>query len=389
LGIMPRTKIILIVLTIALILSSCILPFEPNIEVKNINKLVVSGQLNDNTEYQTVYISKASSVGKPDFIPLSNCYVRIFDAEGNEFDMAEELPGTYKGIVDRGYMTPGSSFMIKILTPDGDNIESDFDMINECPDIDSVYYIRKDFLSDVPDRDIKGIQFYVNLDGGNVKTRYFRWESIETWEYHSKYPREWYYDGEVHHIYPPDYSRMVCWLTKPVKNIYTLSTENLVENKYKMLPLHYVDHRAPKLIIGYSVLINQYALSEATYFYWDQLRINSGEQGGLYEKQPLSIKGNLHNVTHPDEEILGYFGVAAVKSKRLFISPLPDLVLEYPGNCSKNPMEHGDFLEIPVGDYPAFLFGDSTGYRMSYLSIECVDCLSVGGINVKPDFWPN
>jgi len=52
----------------------------------------------------------------------------------------------------------------------------------KCPEVDSVYYLRKDIFTDIPGEVAKGIQFYVDLDGGDINSHYFRWELIETWE---------------------------------------------------------------------------------------------------------------------------------------------------------------------------------------------------------------
>jgi hypothetical protein len=384
-----RQNNIMIILVAGLILQSCITPYEPYIESKNINKYVVSGQVTDDAEYQTVSISMAAPVGDPRYIPVSGCYVRITDDKKNQFVMQESVPGEgiYGVNIDKSYLIPGTSFKINIITPDGTAIESDFDRMPRCPEVDTIYYIVKEIYTDIPGQVVKGIQFYLDLDGGDINSHFFRWEIVETWEYHSKYPMEWYYDGSVHHISPPDYSRMVCWSTKLVKNIYTLSTENLIENKYRMLALNFVDNHTPRLKYGYSLLVRQFALSEGAYSYWDQMRINSSEQGGLYEKQPLSIRGNLHCNTDPDQEVLGHFSASSVKSKRIFIQNVENLELDFPPFCTPFMPKYG-FKEADPYDYPIFLMGDEYGWYMIFLNRECVDCLTMGGTNIKPDFWP-
>lgn len=367
---------------------SCIIPYEPDINIKDINKYVVSGQLSDNQTIQTVLVSMASAVGDPQYIPVSDCYIRIIDDLGNEFTMDEQSRGVYQVSINPVYMETGRSFKISILTRDGTNIESDFDKIFDCPAVDSVYYEIREVPSTIIGQKKKELQFFVDLVADDVDTRYFKWEVVETWEHRAPYQREWFYDGQVHHIDPPDRSRMVCWSTELVKNVYTISTQNLVENRYHKLPLHMLTNQSQKMIHGYSLLINQFAMSESAYSYWDQLRINSSEQGGLYEKQPLAIRGNLHNLTDPSQEVLGYFSVSSVKSKRIFVPNPPDLEIDTLIFCVPSPLEHGGFLEISPWEYPAFLVGDSTGYREAVLSDECVDCLASGGTNIKPAFWP-
>jgi hypothetical protein len=386
---MRQNSLLILFYMIVIMQQSCIIPFEPDIDIKDINKYVVAGQVVDNKELQTVSVSMASSVGEPKYIPVSGCYIRIFDDRGNEFPMYESGSGVYNVTIDRSYLIPERSFKVDILTPDGTSLESEFDKMNECPVVDSVYYSLRELPTEIVGYVNQELQFYVDLDAGNLSSRYFKWEAVETWEYHADHPREWYYDGSVHRIIPPDSSRMVCWSTELVKNIYTITTQNLDENRYNKLPLHIVTNHSPKMIYGYSLLINQYAMSEAAYSYWDQLRINSSEQGGLYEKQPLAIIGNLHNNTDPDQKVLGFFSASSVKSKRIFLRNVENFEIDYTNPCKPMVMEYGGFLEISPWDYPAFLLANPFGYSMATLSNECVDCLTGGGINIKPDFWPN
>jgi len=369
-------------------MHSCIIPFEPQIDSKDINKYVISGQVSDNSDIQTVLVSKASAIGEPRYLPVSGCSVIINDDKYHSFIMTQSGEGKYTGRIDPKYLFAGASFKVKIVTPEGTMLESDFDTMVECPVIDKLYYN----IIEVSGVDLTVInqhmQFYVDINAQNYKSRYFKWDVIETYEYHSEYPREWFYDGSVHHIIPPDSSRMVCWLTEADKNIYTLSTENLVENKYIKFPLHYVSNHTPNLVYGYSILINQYALSEAAYSYWDNMRINSADMGGLYEKQPLSITGNLHNLTDPDQEVLGFFTAALCSSQRLFFMNIEGMKIDFPGFCFPWAPTRGGFLEINPGEYPAFLMGDTATYYMVVLPDECVDCMTLGGTNIKPDFWP-
>jgi hypothetical protein len=381
---MHRNRYIYIIALFAVMLTSCIKPYEPVIESKDASKYVVSGQVVKGEDVQLVNVSVTSPISKPEYIPVTGCQVTISDDKGNNFEAADQSDGNYTFHIPDSYLSTGTPFMIKILTPAGINIVSDFDTLNECPEVDSVYYTFDDIPTTDPEVFKKGLQFYIDLNAENTSSHNFRWEAIETWEYHSVYPIEWYYDGTIHHVYPPDYSRMVCWRTEMVKNIFTLSTENLEQNAYKFFPLHFVDnYSSPRLVYGYSLLISQFALSNAAYSYWEKLRINSSDQGGLYDKQPLAIRGNLHNETNQDQDVLGFFGVTAVKSKRIFVSNIPN---EYVKDCA--PIAMRGLFELTPGDYPAYLYGDETGYSLALLIPECVDCLVSKGTNVKPDFWP-
>jgi len=373
----------------ALLLTACIKLYEPVIESNDAVKFVVSGQVIHGEEVQRINISVTSPISKPEYIPLTGCQVTVYDDKGNGYPASDQSDGNYNFFIPENNLTPGSAFMVDITTPTGVNIVSDFDSLNECPDVDTVYYVLKDVPTSNPDVFKKGLQFYVDLNAENTSSRHFRWEPEETWEYHSTWPIEWYYDGTVHHVFPPDYSRMVCWQTQIEKNIYTLSTENLESNIYKSLPLHFVDNYCTsRLVYGYSLLIRQFAISSGAYSYWDKMRINNTEQGGLYDKQPLAIRGNLRNASNPDQDVLGFFGAADMKTKRIFVSNVENLPIEYSPNCSPGEAMRGGFMEVTPEEYPFYLLGNAEGYVMRQLQPGCVDCLTVGGTNVKPAFWP-
>jgi len=382
-----------------MILSSCIKRYEPDIKGTDAVKYVITGQVISGDQIQVVNVGTASPISKPAIIPVTGCTVKIIDAKGNTYPAIDVWNGNYNVSIPQSELVPGNSFKVDIQVQGGAHIVSDFDQIQDCPVVDSVYYVTQKLPTSSPVIFNQGIQFYLNLNAENYACRYYKWEATETWEYHSQYPIEWWYNGRIHHTFPPDSSKMVCWRTSKLRDIYMLSTKNLVENKYTQYPLHFVDNiSSSRLVYGYSLLIRQYALSEAAYVYWERIRVNSQEQGGLYESQPLSVKGNLHDVTNPDQQVLGFFGATSVKSKRIFIRKVPDLPLEYVFNCVIVGLPYGLAGASPIM-YPLYLpastihLGDSTVYTYSSaysFDHECVDCTStVGGTNVKPDFWPN
>lgn len=387
---MIHTRNILLLLFTAIMLNSCIKVYDPNIEESDTRKLVVSGVLTDLNGDQKFTISMSSSINDPQEVPLPGCAVTISDDKGHLFPLADSSNGNYYGKINVSYLTPGSSFKIEIITPGGDKIISDYDQFSSCPDVDSVYYTRKNLPTSNPDEFTEGIQFYVDLNGETTDSRYYRWEAIETYEYHSDYPIEWYYDGvRVKHTFPPDYSKDTCWATLMIRNVYTKTTENLAENKYRQFPMNFVDNTTSRLLYGYSLQVKQYSLSETAYKYWKQLQANSAEEGGLYERQPMASQGNLHNLTHPDKEVLGYFGVSSVKSKRIFVRKVENLKIKFLSFCIPKPMSKWGFADYVHLPKPLYLFGDYKGYQMILMNVECVDCTSMWGKNVKPDFWPN
>jgi hypothetical protein len=364
------------------VFTSCIEPYTPNLG-GNADKYVVYGQVTDQEGYQTVSVSTASSVENPTYHPLSGCTVKIINNHGDEFLLTESEKGNYQVWIGHEYLTPRDSFKIDVIAPTGIEIVSDFDQMPENPGIDSIYYIRKDVATTNPDKPLQGIQFYVDMDGKNTNSIYYRYELTETWEHHAVYPVTLFWN-KVHLIEfnPPDSSRFFCWTTLRLRNIFTLSTEGLTQNRFKMYPLHFVDNNTQRLTYGYSLLINQFALSEPAYKYWNNLRINSNEDVGLYEIQPVQIKGNLRSTTNSDLEVLGFFGAASVRSKRIFVQNVPNLDLFYP-QCDLLVLQPRE-LGPKIMKYLILVNG-----QIYHIEDACVECNIFGGLTVKPDFWPN
>lgn len=380
---MPRIKVILFLLTFIFIFPSCIEPFSLDIGGGNSNEYSVNGQVTDQEGYQTVTISMTSSIDNPSYNPLSNCDVRIIDNNGDVFKLTEFEKGNYRVWMSKESLKNGNSYQLKIITESGIEIVSDFDKMPEAVEIDSVYYKREDIPTSNPQKPIQGIQFYIDVDGKNTNNYYYRWEITETWEHRAAYPKSWYWTGYATiKVDPPDFSRFFCWSTLNIKNTYNLTTKDLAQNKYRMYKLHFVDNQTQRLTYCYSVLVNQFAQSEPAYKYWENLRINSNDQGGLYNTQPIRIIGNLKSTSNPDLTILGFFGASSVSSKRIFARDIENIELYYP-DCE--PTEPEQFVDFRKGK-PQYLY--PAGSSLWIVGDGCVECNIFGGTTVKPSYWP-
>jgi hypothetical protein len=369
-----------------LLLTGCIEKYWPEIEAIESNKYVVYGELTAGPEEQVISVAIASSVSDPGLIPLNDCQVGIKDTHENSYRGMESGDGMYSVRIPPEALVPGTGYRLEIRTPAGVNLVSGYEELIESPDIDTVYYLRETMPTNDPETFIEGIRFYIDLDASGETNTFYRFELEETFEYHAWLPLEWYYDGELHHVEPPDWSHYKCWATHPIRDIFTLNTAELQRNEYRQFPLHFVDNRTQRLEHLYSLLVRQYSISKHAYVFWDQLRANNMERGGLYETQPLPAKGNLVNLTNPQQPVLGYFQVSNVKTKRIFVKDVPGLEMDYIPSCMRWPLLEPLRFFRP-DQYPVYLTGR---YGLSEVSADCIFCeLSVlGGTTEKPDFWP-
>jgi hypothetical protein len=389
-----RIKILLLIMVF---LKSCIEPYTIQLGVEDLNKYIVSGQVSDKEGFQYVSVSIGSPVDNPSFTAILDCAISIFDDQGNEFKMEEYKVGEYRVWMDREYLIPGNSYKVSIVTPAGVEIVSDFDRMPSCPEVDSIYYEREDVLTSNPEEPRKGLQFYIDMHGNANDSRYYRWEMIETWEYHAKHAKTYYYNGAYGRLLPPDSSTFCCWKSLKVDDIFTLSTKNLTDNHYTQLPLHYVDNQSSRLEHGYSLLIKQFAISAEAYDYWDRLQTNTAGEVGLYEQQPIHVTGNLHNNSNSNNEVLGFFSATSVKEKRIFVENI-NIEFDYLGciEIKIDVQQWGDIFADPEL-WPAYYHRvrEYSGAPVNawelipyWLTGLCIDCTVEGGTTIKPDFWP-
>jgi hypothetical protein len=172
-----------------------------------------------------------------------------------------------------------------------------------------------------------------------------------------------------------------------VPEVFTLATASFTSNNYPQVPLHIIDGRSSRLSVLYSILVRQLAISEKTYNYWEQLRENSAKEGGLYEKQPLAIEGNIQNASDPGKTVLGYFYAASESTRRYFYSDIPEIEFTFNDLCQEDPLGRMGWREYWPRDYPVYYYFNELNL-LRILANECIECQLRGGTTDKPDFWP-
>jgi hypothetical protein len=388
---MPMIRVCILLFLVGFMASSCVKRYYLEEHSEIIQRIVVDAVITDQDTLQKITLSKTASPERPSYVPLSGCSVTVTDIQDNRFtfEELEENPGVYEGVIPAIRLQPGNQFKLNFITSNGKEYESEYEKLTACPPIDSVYYEVDSIPTADPDIQIDGLRFYLDLDATGEYGRYYRWQLEETWEYHSTWPVTIYYAGRIY-IIPPDYSYFYCYKTMQVKDFFILSTSNLVSNRYKRFRLHFVDNLTQKLMHKYSLLVKQYSITEKAYAFWNDLSRNNQESGGLFEGQPVIVRGNVINRNDPDEIVLGYFGVSAAKTKRIILSDITELSFENVPFC--DPRKFEERLQRFTPDYwPVYLLyynSPITGKRtLGIADPECFDCRLLGGKTEKPDYW--
>ena len=375
------------VLILLMVFVSCVKEIEPDLSETDTKKVVISGRLTDREGFQKVDVSLTGSLSDVTRNALNNCKVILHSSNGKSWNYTEEGNGIYQLWLNKNELDLTREYFIEVITPDQQHITSRPEGFLNCPPVDSVYYAQEE-TNNTPTGEIyQGLQFYMDFKGDDTESRYYLIDVIETCEYHSSYPIEWWYDGQLHKEVPPDYSKSICWRTRPIKDVFVLTTDNLSSNEYEGLKLNFTDDHSQRLSHLYSINVQQYSLSKAAYNYWKEMRTNLHQSGDLYNTQPFAIKGNLENITHPERGVLGYFMVSKMREKRIFIPPPGFATVD--NLCGEPTRLRFGLRDILPNMYPAYLgTSPSGGYTGELYDKACMDCTSTGGTTTKPDFWP-
>lgn len=369
-----------------LLLSSCIERYFPD-EVSSIeSRVVIDGLISNDKEIgQKIYVSKSTTIDALGFVPLGRCDVHVYDSENRMFVFNETQlnDGCYLGFIPDSLFTNDNTFKLEVTTPQGKMYTSTIEQLSPVPEIDCVYYeVAKRQTAD-PLVSYWGAQFYVDFKANSNYGNFYRFEIEESYEYRAQWPIQLYINEMGQRIDgSEDFSFYYCYATDALSEVFTLSTEGFTDNSYIKFPLHAVSNQTQRLAHNYSFLLTQYSLSKTAYTFWNSIRENSQEGESLFGKQPASIKGNIACATHPDESVLGFFGVSSVQQKRLTYLGGIDMPFAY-AECT--PM----IMELLPSYRPLYMmYVEEDGVkRLAVQMTKCVICTERGGTTQKPWFF--
>jgi hypothetical protein len=363
-----------------IIAAGCKKPYAPNIADSNSNYLVVEGLIDIGPDSTFVKLSRTVNVSakishKPELYAL----LEIEGDDNTNYPLQEKGNGVY---VCAPLNSGGShKYRLSIKTIDNKTYLSDYVEAKIAPEIDSLGYVIKS----------NGVQIYANTHDNSNKTRYYRWDFNETWRFRTTYDSYYTLVNAKPVFRPPDQHVYECWGNDTSTSVNVRSTANLSKDVLAQQPIVFLQSIEEKLTIRYSILLKQYALTQAGYAYYVNLKKNTEQLGDIFDAQPSSVKGNITCTTNPSEPVLGFISAGTVTTKRIFIDnhDLPEwrAITYYDlKDCA------GDTIKLADESLKARFYA---GPPYSYLPtvspdlaapIECVDC-TLRGTTKKPDFW--
>ena len=214
-------------------MSLCVLKckevYNPPSTKNNPDFLVVDGVVIAGNDSTIITLSRTKSL--TDSAPTAKeleARVSVIDVSGVEYALTEQGEGRY--VASQLPLDATTSYQLKIITKDGNEFRSDPGKVNTSPPIDSVFW----------QQDSSGVQIYLNTHDPGNGTRYYQWEYIETWEFHSAFDSFLEYIDENNIVFRGLGNQIFrCYVTRPSSVIEVATTTRSMPG-YECKPVSYV-----------------------------------------------------------------------------------------------------------------------------------------------------
>ncbi len=391
------------IVSIILSLQFCISPYDAKIDPLDNHIVVIEGDItpNDTTKIK-ISLTRNLDQLADEKGPITNAFIWVEDEVGNRyvgygayvnFESYYIIPPFNYNINSKYKLCVNISTNAQGIWGGGEvtqySYETDFLELLTAPPIESIVYETNE--------DNSAVTFFVNSNDPSNNTKFYKWSFREDWEFKSLYMSYHQYDPILKTVVPITYGndRHICWSFKESSSILIFNTEALSEDRVYMQPLVSMgktDLRTSRL---YSMNLKQMAISKEAYKFWDNLKKNSEEIGGIFDPQPSEVSGNIKCTSHPEKRAIGYISAGIPSYKRVYAIGKEIGIYKHPGNCGEMVITN---KENPLTDEWMYLMGydiigidldfDTGEVEKYWTAIQCVDC-RLFGTKVKPSYWPN
>ncbi|CAM3699061.1 DUF4249 domain-containing protein [Mucilaginibacter galii] len=363
--------------------------FNPPEVDTNLNYLTVEGLINTSGVDSTI-IRVNRTVKLTSKVAIQPELKAILTIESNDNLVKRTLVERSGGIY---YALPFAldatkQYRLRIRTSGGKEYLSDYTEVKVSPPIDAVGF-------EAQTNGVQGLQVYTNTHDATNKSRYYKWDFVETYKYNTNNFSSYIVDGRsIRQRNLPGEDIYYCWRTINSSNIVLASTLKLTNDVVAKAPIKKIPPGDERLGIRYSIIVNQQVLTKDAFDFWEILRKNTEQVGSIFDSQPSQLQGNIHAVSNPAEIVIGYISAGTIQRKRIFIDA-GEVPVEFryrrSGACPVDtilPKDYAstfysggqiplDALTVPPSPTPIAYTTSSTG---------CIDC-RLRGTNIQPAFW--
>jgi hypothetical protein len=382
---MRRTiKILLLLSCFAAPQLRCVQKYNSPYTSPSTGYLVVEGYICGNGPTQFT-LSRTIPLPGDSAIPMeTGAKVQVEGNDNTIFPLAQQGSGIYG--IDTLSLNPATQYRLRINTSDGEQYLSDYVPYVATPPIDSISWVYSS----------AGVNIYANTHDPSGNIRYFQWNYTETWQYTSAEFSIFMYDAADTTVIPrpiPADQIYNCWMNDNSTQIILGNSAKLAQADIYDQPIIFIPIATQRLSVLYTIIVRQYALTEAAYNFLYMMKQNSEALGTIFDPQPSQLTGNIQCLTNPGEPVVGYVSAGAVQQQRIWISRTQVLPWSYVYACTAG--DRGVALNkdtfYDFFNYYEYIPVSQPQPNGPYLAngSGCIDCRLQGGTTQEPAWWPN
>jgi Domain of unknown function (DUF4249) len=338
-------KKIALFLLIVSFMFSCVTEITDFTAVNQSTAIVVYGELTNQNGPYTVRLNATNQYSPYDpteFIgkPVQNADVKIVDGAGKITQLSEIRAGVYQtNVLFKGVLKQKYKLLIK--TADGLDIESDLEELKNATPLSDFSY---KFVDAEKVEDMR-FELKATLQDAKETEDYYFIKRQDFIRFLTTCPEPPPPPAPV----PPCFTK--CWKaplnTKPI-----LLNDFLVNGKNIPIKLDMVTvEDFPEWVVQLDV----FSVSKNIFNYWKRQEDQRTVTGGIFDKVPAQIIGNLRCTNKPDQQVLGVFVVSGLAKQRITIDRFKDVTPE----AFQKIVRYADFKNIrfkytPINDCKQF-----------------------------------
>lgn len=401
---MATNSIIRLAAAAALLLAAagCVYPFDPGIETAD-DRLVVEGGIHIGTVSSFSFSRVLPFTADEDYSPSPVNISAYLETDGG-LRIEGEREGDNSGNLSFDTASAPADQRYRLHFTEqitGREYESDWIDVSPAPQIDELRYILDSGRHEL------NVALSMHCQGQS----HFRWYYEETWEFHSPLWASHYYDRSKQFSVLGEYQPLMaflkfeggennyyCWRSQRSPSIKIFSTADQVDDRFTDLEFHRVPSSDARLAIVYKLTVYLESMSEYAYRYWRNIEENTENQGSIFSPTPSQIAGNIHCISDPSLEVLGYISASHQAVAEMYYVNKDENFFD------GKEIDWRTVEVVDVYDPEEFLYMDLRGYApytfdpgemgggsptWKWAPRWCVDCRATGGSKEKPKGWPN
>ncbi len=371
----------IVVFAAAVQVYGCIYDFVPDDVWDYERAFVIEGDIILG-DYSYFKISKSITLSELEEVEyITDADVWVEDSKGNRWSAALSQDRTNSYAVNTSSLDISEQYKLCVSISGRGRYESQLSSVNISPAIDSITCSTYRQSARV------AVTTHGDDNGGDI---YCKWNYEEDWEIVAPNVASLIYipgSGMMEISSYENEQRRLCWGKGYSSLIHIGNSEKLSENLIFKEELKYIDGSDNRMSKLYAITVTQIALSKEAYKYWETLKTNSTEAGGLFAPQPNELRGNIYSVDNPGEFVLGYISVSTASKERFFIDG-PALGVYNPGRtCNSSLVDRNLWSGMYHSGYSPLYYDDGNSNKAWWVRTQCVDCRVLGS-KKKPSFWP-